>query len=371
MNHRQKYQNRHEGVHPGELVQIAGSGPAGLAAAITLVRAGYKVVVHEAQREVGHRFQGDLQGLENWSKKKDVLDELDSLGITTDFDYIPCNQGSCYDAWGREYRMKCNEPLYYMVRRGPGSGTLDTALLNQARSLGVEVRFNSRIDHIEGHGILATGPKVVNAIAAGYHFETDLKNGFWVICDNDLAPKGYAYLLVMNGWGTVKSCMYSGFKQEKHYVQLAVAAFERLVGLHMINPKPHGGVINSFLPTTALSGENPVAGEQAGFQDGLWGFGMRMSIASGVLAAHSLIDGSDYDAAWKQELAPLMRTSVVNRAIFGYMGNRGYRWFLNYLYRQPDARDFLCRQYNPSFIKSWLFPLVNIKMGSGVKGGRS
>lgn len=46
-------------------INIVGAGPAGLAAAITLARAGRAVIVHEAQAEVGYRFQRDLQGLEN------------------------------------------------------------------------------------------------------------------------------------------------------------------------------------------------------------------------------------------------------------------------------------------------------------------
>jgi flavin-dependent dehydrogenase len=50
-----------------EVIQIAGAGPAGLAAAIMLARAGRDVVVHEARREVGFRFGRDLQGLENRS----------------------------------------------------------------------------------------------------------------------------------------------------------------------------------------------------------------------------------------------------------------------------------------------------------------
>ena len=37
----------------GEVVQVVGAGPAGLAAAITLARAGRKVLVHESQRGFG------------------------------------------------------------------------------------------------------------------------------------------------------------------------------------------------------------------------------------------------------------------------------------------------------------------------------
>ena len=80
-----------------EFIQIGGAGPAGLAAAIILARAGRRVLVHEVQREVGHRFDGDFQGLENWSTQQDT---------------------------------------FYLVERGPSPGSLDTALLEQARGLG-------------------------------------------------------------------------------------------------------------------------------------------------------------------------------------------------------------------------------------------
>ena len=76
-----------------DIITIAGAGPAGLAAAITLARAGRRVVVHEARNEVGARFGGDLQGLENWTSRDDVLEDLRQLGITTGFEALPCRRG--------------------------------------------------------------------------------------------------------------------------------------------------------------------------------------------------------------------------------------------------------------------------------------
>ena len=43
-----------------------------------------------------------------------------------------------------------------------------------------------------------------------------MADGVWVILDDELAPQGYAYLLVMNRRGTVKSCMFSGFKRKRY-----------------------------------------------------------------------------------------------------------------------------------------------------------
>ncbi|MDZ4260790.1 MAG: hypothetical protein U1B30_00440, partial [Pseudomonadota bacterium] len=315
------------------------------------------VLVHEAQSEVGHRFDGDFQGLENWSTQQDVLDLLREIGITTEFATLPCSRSYAFDAWGERYDLVGSKTLFYMVERGPGPGTFDTALLEQARGLGVEVRFNSRLDNLQGTGILAAGPKAADAIAVGYHFETAMENGFWVILDDELAPQGYAYMLVMNGRGTVKSCMFSGFKQEHLYVQRTVDAFQRLVGLEMVNPRPHGGAGNFHIPARALMGIHPVVGEEAGFQDFLWGFGMRYAILSGVLAARSQLEGNNYDLLWRQEIEPPMESSMVNRAIFGMLGNRGYRWVLRRNQKQHwDAHRVLHWIYQHGSIKRLLLP---------------
>ena len=340
-----------------ELIQIGGAGPAGLAAAITLAKAGRRVLVHETQAEVGNRFDGDFQGLENWTSRQDVLDQLRELGISTEFAMLPCDRGYAFDAWGARYDLTSSKMLFYVVERGAGAGSLDTALLEQARGLGVEVRFNSRLDHLVGPGILAVGPKAADAIAVGYHFETNMQDGFWGIFDDEIAPQGYAYLLVMNGRGTVKSCMFSGFKQERLYAERTVAAFQRLVGLEMINPRPHGGAGNFRIPARAVTGVHPVVGEQAGFQDFLLGFGMRYAIVSGVLAARSLLEGKDYELLWRQELEPLMESSMINRVIFNMLGNRGYRWILrrNQM-RRWDALRILHSVYQSGGVKRLLLP---------------
>ena len=342
-----------------EPLQIAGAGPAGLAAAITLARAGRTVIVHEAKPSVGYRFQGDLQGLENWSHRQDVLEVLRGQGITTEFAMFPGINGTAFDAWGKAYKIQSKKPLFYTVERGPGPDTLDTALLNQARELGVEVRFNSRLRQLDGAGILAAGPQAADAMAVGFHFETDMENGFWVICDNNLAPKGYAYLLIMNGIGTVKSCMFTDFKRQHVYVQRTVDAFEKQVGLRMRNPRPHGGVGNFRIPMSALHGQHPVVGEQAGFQDTLWGFGMRHAITSGVLAAQSLLNGNDYNQQWRSTLSKQLLASVVNRVFYGHIPNWGYRWFLRYATQQEDIREFLHRFYAFSLFKRLSLPWLN------------
>ena len=349
---------------PRSPIQIAGAGPAGLAAAITLAKAGREVIVYEAQKEVGRRFGGDFQGLENWSTQEDVLTLLEQSGFTTDFNAVACKNGTVFDSVGKRYDVKSNDVLFYTVERGPDPGSLDSAFLKQALSLGVEVRFNTRLREIVGDGILAAGPRAADAIAVGYHFDTDMEDGYWAICDDELAPEGYAYLLVMNGKGTVKTCMFSGFKQEKMYVKRTVEAFEKRVGMQMHNPQPHGGTGNFRIPDSAYSGPHPLVGEQAGFQDTLWGFGMRLAITSGTLAAQSLMTGENYDSLWKRELKPQMQTAVVNRALYSLAGKFGYRWFLHRLINRPNLRESLRRQYQPCWFKRLLKPWAEMRYES-------
>jgi flavin-dependent dehydrogenase len=57
-------------------------------------------------------------------------------------------------------------------------------------------------------------------------------------------------------------------------------------------------------------------GEAAGFQDFLFGLGLRMALLSGWLAARSVLQRSDYDRAWQDLLAPRLRTSLVDRWLY-------------------------------------------------------
>lgn len=341
-----------------DTIQVAGAGPAGLAAAITLARAGRRVMVHEARRTVGHRFQRDLQGIENWTSAQDALETLRELGITTRFTAIPCTEGIAYDAWDVPYRVRSRTPIFYLVERGPRAGSFDHALLAQALELGVEVRFNSRVRRLHGIDVLATGPKAADAIAAGYHFDTEMRDGFWIILDEALAPGGYAYLLVMAGSGTVKTCLFSGFDNCAGYVEKTVHAFRRLAGLTMRNARFHAGVGNFYIPGRAEIGGHRIAGEQAGFQDFLGGFGMRIAVASGVLAARSLLAEDGYDGRWRRRLGRSLEATLVSRALYGLVGNRGYRVLLIHLARQ-DARDFLNMLYRPSLTKQLLLPFAS------------
>ena len=67
----------------GKRVEISGAGPAGLAAAIAVARAGRRPVVFERRPDVGGRFHGDFQGIENWSTEGDAPEAPSAVNRST------------------------------------------------------------------------------------------------------------------------------------------------------------------------------------------------------------------------------------------------------------------------------------------------
>jgi len=157
-------------------IEIVGSGPAGLVAAINLARAGYKITVYEEKPDVGHRFHGDFQGLENWSSEEDAAVLLERLGIQINYTCQPYNELTVFDANLNKRIIRSQRPLFYLVQRGHAPGCLDYGLMEQATRSGVEIVFNKRIDKLEMGGIIEIGPRAADAIAKGIIFNTTMED---------------------------------------------------------------------------------------------------------------------------------------------------------------------------------------------------
>ena len=115
-----------------------------------------------------------------------------------------------------------------------------------------------------------------------------------------------------------------------------------------------------------MQGNHPVVGEQAGFQDALAGFGMRYALRSGLLAAQSILEETDYTRLWRRELLPLLRTGTVNRFIFNLVGEPGCRAALRRL-SQEDTRPALRRFYRPSALSRIIFPVARLRYRASLR----
>ena len=341
-------------------IEISGAGPAGLAAALAVTAAGRPARVYEKRAEVGWRFHGDFQGLENWTTREDVLEELAALGVEAGFEHTPVRELMVFDPEGRARRLHSRQPLFYLVRRGGEKGTVDDALKRQALAAGVEIRFQTPVRRFPNGGIVTEGPHRADAIAAGYLFDTGMADGIYAAVSDRLACKGYAYLLVNRGRGTLATCLFDDFHNERDYLERCVDFFERQVGVRMDNPRRFGGSGNFGLPRTARKGDILYAGEAAGFQDPLFGFGIRWAVLSGAAAGRALAQGDPaaYERFWKRRLRAWHETAATNRWFYERLGERGYRAMLRRFPDGADVRDWVQRAYAPRWWKRAWYRLL-------------
>ena len=75
------YLYRGVAIDVSERVDILGAGLSGLSSAIILAKSGKEVHVHEVRQDSGARFDGDFQGIENWTSEIDFFDEMREWGL--------------------------------------------------------------------------------------------------------------------------------------------------------------------------------------------------------------------------------------------------------------------------------------------------
>jgi hypothetical protein len=335
-------------------VRIAGGGLSGLAAAITLARAGVEVEVYERRERPGSRHHFDLQGIENWSQERDVLERLGDFGLRPDCPLYPIRELHLLDG-RRQGRVAASErPVAYLVQRGPGPGTLDDALWRMAESCGVRVRCRASLSRSEAD-IWAAGPPRATGIVCGYTFKTSHAPLAVCLLDEECAPGGYAYATLAGGEGTLAVVLLRSFRKARECLEKSREILVPRFGFSMENGKPFGGVGHFRFPR----GEGREVGEAGGFQDLLFGFGIYMALATGQLAARSLLEGVSYQRLWRRELSPVLKASVTNRLLFELGGSLGHRFLIHEAQRLGPQR-FLARWYGYGLTKALLFPLARL-----------
>lgn len=336
---------------------IAGAGISGMTAAINLAHAGYDVTVLEKRSFVGSRFKGDLQGLENWTSKTNILDFLKKANIPTTFFHEPFKECLWYDGDHTEYPIRSTKAGFYLIRRGNYADCLDTHLFKTACSKGVTFQFNTPLKRHEQADIHAFGSREPFLIATGYNFKTDMRKAALAIFDNSVAPSGYAYLLGLNGYGTLATVSKVGTKNMEGSLKRALEQFRQLMDFKMEDMAQFGGVGTMYTPSL-LSSDTIRTGEAATFQDVLWGFGLKMALQSGYLAAQAIINKTSYTGLVRKDLIPYCKASVINRFIYDHVVSRNYRLLLKRFSTAKDPVDFAHKMYRPSLFKHALFPLI-------------
>ncbi|HIA24867.1 MAG TPA: hypothetical protein EYN78_03610, partial [Candidatus Poseidoniales archaeon] len=208
-------------------IQIMGAGLSGLAAAIILAKAGREVHVHDIRNDSGARFDGDFQGIENWTSDEDFLDEMREWGIdpdefkTTSFHQVDVIHPDdvITQAWSPTVAFR-------VIERGTANHTIDQGLKRQAVAAGANLHYKSRVKPEDCH-IIAAGPKDTSALAYGEIFETSHPDHVAFHFNDKLAPGAYAYLIVIDGIGLICTCLWRKQQKSGRYLNETIAWYDK------------------------------------------------------------------------------------------------------------------------------------------------
>jgi len=353
-----------------ETIKILGAGPAGLSAAINLAKAGYDVEIFEKNEDVGGRFHGDFQGLENWSDDEDVLSCFKNMNIDINFECTPFSKLSISNE-SKKWDFNCSRPAFYLIKRGNGEESLDQGLKNQAQDIGVNIHFKETIPENEAN-IIATGPikKELFAAAKGITFETSSSNLAVGLVNNESALNGYSYLLISEGHGCMTTVLFNNFNDINSCFEDTKGFFNSNFDLDLKKLSYMGGIGSFSSKNIFKCGKSLYVGEAAGLQDFLWGFGIKSALMSGYLAAKSISDGENYEKIAEEFFKKKTTAGLVNRYLWERFSFMDYSFIINRIHGSKDPLKFLNYFYNANLVHKMVYPLAMRYLQRKYKGLR-
>jgi flavin-dependent dehydrogenase len=347
-------------------IDILGAGLSGLSAATILSREGYDVHVYEIRADSGARFDGDFQGIENWTSDTDFFDEMREWGFDPEeFKATPFNIIDLIHPDDVITQPSTDKPAFRVVERGTDSHCIDQGFKRMAQAAGATIHYETR-KAPEECDIIAAGPKESSAIAFGEIFHTDHPNHVSFQLNDKLAPGAYSYLIIIDGIGLICTCLWRQQKKSSRYLNETIAWYEEHYELNRRPIKRVGGKGDFSLPDRYIYEGRYYVGEAGGLQDFMWGFGMRYAITSGALAAHSIMERCDYEKEIRGRLVPLVRASAINRFLMNRVSNRGFKMVATHWIRDEkrhgDGLHFMKWVYQPGIFRRALWPVVKFAM---------
>jgi monoamine oxidase len=147
-----------------EPVHILGAGLSGLAAATYLANAGREVHVHEIRSDSGARFDGDFQGIENWTSDSDFFDEIREWGF--DPEEFKSNGFDVIDLVHPDDEItqpRTSGLAFRVVERGTAGHCIDQGFKRMALDAGAEIHYDTRRDPKDCHIIAAEDDPICGA----------------------------------------------------------------------------------------------------------------------------------------------------------------------------------------------------------------
>jgi len=328
-------------------IKIAGAGIAGMTAAINLKKAGRNVVVYEKQSAIGLSRHGDFEGLENWIFEEEMHDYFSGHGFQFEkIDTFPISHFNVHLGTKEMVKVRSAKPIFYLVKRGSTPDCLDRQLFDQCISAGVQFKFGSSASpdfHVD-----CTGSKKAAAFIKGINFKTNLEDQVHLLLGTDFSPKGYAYMIILNGNATIATAYKKMKNVNKDPLHQTITFFQSK-GFKIPISDVFGSRGSFTIPIRKKFNYPYQIGEAGGFQDYLFGFGMRLAMSSGLVAAKQLAGKTDEAKRILRLLNRKCKISFVNRILYERLTDRQLRKIAESFSNSNQPLNLLADAYKWNF----------------------
>ena len=344
------YRKLLENSFKNRTITIAGSGISGLVAALILKKNGYNPILYEKASRCGFNRHSDFEGLETWNLYSNPIEELKKIGIKITFNYKVFHSFNVNMVDKKSILIKSPNPFFYILSRGDQPGDLDYELQSQVEKEDIKINFNQKIRKNQAH-IIATGSKKANAFIRGITFDTDLEDQVQLILGNEIAPKGYGYLIVINGKATLAVAYKKVKKRTDGILKVLIDYSKKTFNMKIKNYKVFSsfGSFN-FKQTKVDESGRIYIGEAGGFQDYLFGFGIQYAVASASLATESIFKDKSFGSIYRDRIKAHMSVSSRNRKFYERLNDNQLYLITKILSKSSDPISLLRKRTQPSLL---------------------
>lgn len=351
-------------------IAIMGAGLSGLACAITLERLGVFPTIFEKRSKVGDRFvNGEA-----------IIPALDRP-VDDFYAYLSQNYGiflrplaniSKMDFYSEHSRGIVNGHLGFINLRGRDEKSFESQLGQQVKS---KIIFNSQFSYEQlsqdfTHVVMATGDAAYASEAENYRADLTVtlkgatveghfnRHHVAIWLDNNLAPKGYGFLLPYSEKEAAITIAYPDYPEnQKKISEYPLAYFLARVCSDL---KQNLQVTDTFEVTKYIIGlcEHPrlgntfFAGNCFGAIAPAFGFGQLSSILTGIYAAYDLCGKGNYEEL-VDPLKQNYKNSLVIRRAMEKLNNHQLDIMISLLNSKLVNRFLINKRYNPLKIASY------------------